>query len=223
MATGPNTPPQNVIDQLAGMIRKLNARLQRTEADLAQMAGAYQQFAQACQDQPRSITQEIDAIPGRRIFFNLVGGQAFTAAQAGLRAAAISFLISQDGPFIATHYPLVIWKPTTPEGATNFGQWSPVASWPLPAQQNADQDRIDLSYEVVDSGSQRNFQNSAAPPIFSRPDNLVPLPVPTMFAPNSTIQFYPTYEDILFNASAEVATTAGLLVVAWPGYKIVNL
>lgn len=209
--------------QIEEVIRKLVRRQQLMEQQNRQVLDKYEEFIKACQDQPRSITQEIDSIPGRRIFYNLSDRQSFTIAQNGLRAAPLTFLISQDGPFIATHYPLVQWKPNLPTTADNFGQWSPVTSWPLPLQQSTNQDRIDLSYEVVDSGSQRNFQNEAAGPLFSRPDNLVPLPVPTLFSPNTTIQFFPTFEDIFFDPDNTVDTTGGELVVTFPGYRIVNM
>lgn len=210
--------------QLAAYIRKINERLAASEAQLRQVNAKYEEFIQACENQPRSISQEIDSIPGRRIFYTLSARQDFTTALNGLRGIPLSYLISQDGPFIATHYPMAIWKPAAPATATNFGFWSPVCSWPLPTQQvGANQDRIDLSYEVVDSGSQRNFQNEAVGPIFSRPDNLIPLPQPTLFAPNSVIQFFPTFERILFASGAATPTTAGELVVGFPGYRIVNL
>ena len=171
---------------------------------------------------PRSITEEIDALPGRRIFYNLSGRQSFTIAQLAQKNDPITFVVSQDGPFIMTHYPLVAWKPNLPAGATNLGQWSPISNWPLPVQQNTNQDSIDLSYEFFDGGSQRSFNNELALPLFSRIDNLIPLPVPTMFAPSATIQLSPIYEDIAFAAPA-TPTTGGQLVVTLPGYRIVSL
>ena len=96
-----------------------------------------------------------------------------------------------------THYPVVMWRPSEPVTAARFGRWRPVTSWPLPDQAIND-DVIDLSWELVDGGSQRNFQNLAANPSFSRPDLALPLAVPTLFAPNTTIQFFPTYESISF-------------------------
>jgi hypothetical protein len=177
----------------------------------------------ATDDGPRSITEEIDSLPGRRIFYNLSGRQAFDDSQLNTRADAISFFVSQDGPFVMTHYPLVMWKPSEPTTATNLGQWSPVTSWPLPAQQVANQDNVNLSYEFFDGGSQRAFNNEVAAPLFSRPDALQPLPVPTLFAPNANINFFATYEDIFFDGDSEVPTTGGKLVVTLPGYRIVNL
>ncbi|HZJ67639.1 MAG TPA: hypothetical protein VFD36_29250 [Kofleriaceae bacterium] len=209
--------------QVSATLRQLIAKQKQNDAVLQQVLTKYDEFIKACEEQPRSITQEIDSIPGRRIFYNLCDRISFTDAQAGLRGAPLTFFISQDGPFIATHYPLVVWKPNAPSTATNLGAWSPVSSWPLPTQQVQDQDIIDLSYEVVDSGSQRNFQNEAAGPLFSRPDNPVPLPVPTLFAPNTTIQFFPTFERIFFSSEPGVPTTGGELVVIWPGYKIANM
>ena len=91
----------------------------------------------------------------------------------------------------------------------------------MPVQQDSDQDGIDLSYEFFDGGSQRSFNNEAAAPIFSRPDNLIELPQQTLFAPNSNIQFFGVFEAINFGAPA-VPSTCGELVVSIPGYRIVN-
>ena len=208
-------------NELAAVVRKLIGKQRLMEQQHRQMLDKYEEFIRACEDQPRSITQEIDSIPGRRIFYTLGDRQSFDATQAGTRGIPLTFLVSQDGPFICTHYPIAIWKPNSPDTATNFGAWRPVSTWPLP-DQVLDTDLIDLSYEVVDSGSQRNFQNEAVGPVFSRPDNLIPLPVPTLFAPNTTIQFFPTFERILFN-TAGTATDGGELYVGFPGYRIVNL
>jgi hypothetical protein len=209
--------------QLAAFLRQVVAKQKATEQKMAAIVGRYNELVTALQDQPRSITQEIDSIPGRRIFYTLNAVLPFDGSVAGLRATAMSFLVSQDGPFIATHYPMAIWRPSAPETATNFGAWRPVSTWPLP-DQVLDTDLIDLSYEIDDTGSQRNFQNEAVAPVLSRPDNMIPLPVPTLFAPNTTIRFVPTFERIVFNTTAEqVATTAGVLWVGFPGYKIVNL
>jgi hypothetical protein len=206
------------------LVQQLAARSRIFEASLKKITADHADLLKQIESQPRSVSEEIDSIPGRRIAYNLVDRINFTAAQDGLRGEPLSFLISQDGPFIATHYPMVAWKPNGPTNATNFGQWSPVTSWPLPTQQvGADQDRIDLSYELIDGGSQRNFQNAAAGPVFSRPDNIVPLPCPTLFAPNTIIQIFPTYENILFAAGAAVPATSGELVVTLPGYRVVNL
>lgn len=209
--------------KLAGFLRKVADRLKQVEDEHRQMLDKYEEFIKACEDTPRSITQEIDSIQGRRIWYTLGDRIAFTSAQNGLRGTPLTMLVSQDGPFICTHYPFVIWKPNAPDDATNFGAWSPVSSWPLPTQQVTTQDIIDLSYEVVDAGSQRNFQNGAVGPIFSRPDNLVPLPVPTLFAPNTSIQFFPTYERIFFNDAATDPTSGGELYVGFPGYRVVNM
>lgn len=202
------------------ILRKLSTRLQALEAQQA-AAGTIAQIVAAMKP-PRSVTQDIDAIDGRRIFYNLNGAISFTAADRGTRGQPITMLVSQDGPFIMTHYPLAWWLPNAPSTATNFGKWSPVSSTPLPTQELANLDIIDISYELVDGGSQRNFQNAASPPVLSRIDNLVPLPVPTLFTPNATVQFYPTYQSIAFAAPA-TPTTGGSLVVALPGYRIVNL
>ena len=170
---------------------------------------------------PRTVTEEIDAIPGRRIYFTLSQVQDFTIAQNHQRGTQMSFLVSQDGPFIQTHYPLAMWRPNAPAATTNFGRWRPVSSWPLPTQV-VGADIIDLSYEVSDGGSQRNFQNlPVSAGLLSRPDNLIPLPVPTLYTPNTPIQLTPTYENILFDST--IPPTGGTLVIGLPGYRIVNL
>lgn len=207
---------------LNALLRQVLRRQQQMEQQHNAVLAKYEEFIRACEDQPRSITQEIDSLPGRRIFYTLGALVAFTDQQDGLRGQPLQYLVSQDGAFIGTHYPLAIWRPSAPDNATNFGRWRPVASWPLPTQELGG-DIIDLSYEVVDSGSQRNFQNEPVGPIFSRPDNLIPLPVPTLFAPNSTIQVVPTFERILFDPAVDVPTTEGTLYIGFPGYRVVNM
>ena len=202
-------------------IRQLLTGHRSMKAQLEKVQAQYADFIKSCESAPVSITQEIDAIQGRRIFYTQGADQDFTIAQNGLRASAMTSTISQDGPFVATHYPFAIWKPNAPSNATNFGAWRPVSTWPLPTQELSS-DFIDISYEVVDGGSQRNFQNQPVGPLLSRPDNLIPLPVPTMFAPNAVIQIFPTYERIAFNA-AGTATTGGNLYIGIPGYRIVNM
>ena len=201
--------------------KNLAAFLRTLKSEVEQLKGAHQTFAELLA-RSRNVSDEIDQIEGRRIFFNLSDAQEFTITQDGQRGNQMTFLVSQDGPFVMTHYPWVAWRPSQPSTATNFGQWSPVYSWPLPDQELADRDVINLSYEFSDGGSQRNFQNEPAGPAFSRPDSLLPLPVPTLFAPNTTIQFTPIYEDILF-ASPATPTTGGTLVVTLYGYRIANL
>jgi hypothetical protein len=83
------------------------------------------------------------------------------------------------------------------------------------------EDIVSVSYEVQDAGSQRLFQNEPTPPVFSRPDNLIPLPVPTMLTPNSTLTTTIIFESIRF--SAEIPPTEGVIVAAYPSFRIVNL
>ena len=210
------------MSNVQAFLSKIAAEHRQMKAQLGEVLKEYAAFRKACEDAPKSITAELDSIPGRRIFYNLSQTLDFTTADAGTRAQPMSFLVSQDGPFVMTHYPLVIWRPSAPANATNFGAWQPVASWPLPTQDLTAGDRIDLSYEFVSGGSQRNFNNLPAGPLFSRPDAFAPLPVPTLFAPNETIQFIPTFERIFFAAPA-VPTTGGTLQVTLPGYRIVNM
>lgn len=168
----------------------------------------------------KSLEDEIESIKGRRIFYNLVGQQTFSSTNDGTRGNPINMLVSQDGPFVMMGYPLVMWRSSGPSNATDFGRWRPVSTFPLPTQQLTT-NFVDISWELTDGGSQRNFQNLAVPPLFSRPDAILPLPKPTLFAPNTTIQFIPTYQDILF--AGATPTTEGTLVVALPGYRIVQM
>jgi hypothetical protein len=202
------------MDGAAAEIRKIKSALQAMHGK--------QQLIEDLMAGSRSITEEIDSIPGRRIFYNLNGQATFVAADQGNRGAPINFLVSQDGPFVMTHYPMAVWRPNLPTNATNFGLWRPVAAaWPL-ADQVIDSDIVAISWEFADGGSQRNMQNLPTAAFLSRPDNLVPLSVPTLFTPNTTIQFFPTFQAILFN-DAGVPPTEGTLEVMLPGYRIVNM
>ena len=196
-------------NQLAAYIRQalapMHAEIQRLNKDIDRLKRA------------ASVEDEINLIKGRRVFYTLTGTQDFTTSQDGNRGSAIVMTVSQDGPFIMTHYPIAMWRPTLPTNATNYQQWRPVYTWPL-ADQVTDTDIVNISYEMFDGGSERGLQNAAAPPILSRPDMLHELPIPTLFAPNSSLQFIPTYHDILFNGST--APTQGTLVVGLPGYRI---
>jgi hypothetical protein len=207
---------------------KLAAYLRQLQAQQHQEMSNLRTAIAELQKRPRSITEEIDAIPGRRIVYTLSGDQSFTTSQDGTRANPINMLVSQDGPFIMTHYPAIGWYVNAPSNADNYGHWSSVSSYPLPAQQlgmtAANYDYIDISYEIVDGGSQRNFQNlTAGPNLISTRDNMIPLPVPTLFAPNTTIQIFITYNNIAFASGTSVDATGGNLHVDLPGYRIVNL
>lgn len=211
----------------AAMLRRLAAQVQSLQQEIINVRTSEARRA-------RSVDEEINAIPGRRIVYTLSGEQSFTiAANDGLRGSPINMLVSQDGPFVMTHYPLVGWTPNLPSTATRFGQWMPIRSYPLPTQQSGmlatstalatTYESIDISYELSDSGSQRNFQNiTVGAGLFSQADNMIPLPVPTLFQPNTTISIVITYNNILFGSQG-TATTGGLLHVDLPGYRIVSL
>lgn len=208
-------------EQLKAYLAKISGEHREMKRQLGDVLSEYKALRKAYDSAPKSITSELDSIPGRRIFYNLSATQTFDISQQGQRAQPMNFLVSQDGPYIMTHLPLVIWRPSAPAAATRLGNWRPVSTWPLPTQEVGD-DRIDLSYEFVSGGSQRNFQNLPAGPMFSRPDSLAPLPVPTLFNPNEVIQMILTYEAINFSA-ADVPTTQGTVQVTLPGYRIVNM
>jgi hypothetical protein len=202
--------------ELNAFLGRQQRRITAAEAEILKLQGAISQIPAHVE----SWEDELEKIDGRRIEYRLSGRVLFDATDEGTRGEPVTFQVSQDGPFIMTHYPMVLWKPTAPENTTNFGRWRPVSTYPLP-DQVVDTDIIDISYELVDGGSQRNFQNEASLPVISRPDNIVPCPKATLFAPNAAIQFFPTYEAITFDGSTP--PTEGLLVVTLIGYRIVNL
>lgn len=201
----------------------LHAGLRVLDKKLAQAVGVInQQQAQlnALMTRPRTITEEIDRIPGRRIETVLTGEVTFDANDLLRRGAPILIQVSQDGPFVMTHYPMALWRPTAPSNTTNLNRWRPVTTFPLP-DQVVDTDIIDIMYEMADGGSQRNFQNAPRGPLLSRPDNMVPAAVPTLWAPNSAISFTPTY--LAFTWDSGTPPTGGTLHVDLIGYRIVNL
>ena len=204
-------------------VNELHAGLRVLDKKLTQAIGVIQQQQaqiSSLGSRPRTITEEIDRIPGRRIESVLSGEVTFTTDDEGRRGNPILIQVSQDGPFIMTHYPMVLWRPSLPSNTTNLNRWRPVSTFPLP-DQVVDTDIIDIMYELADGGSQRNFQNAPRGPLFSRPDNLVPCAVPTLWAPNAAISFTPTYLSLTWD-SAE-PPTAGILHVDFIGYRVVNL
>lgn len=203
-------------DQIAGALRTQGAALSQAIArinDLTQRIGQLQ-------SRPTTVQEEIDAQPGRRIESVLSGEVVFTTGDIGQRATPIVIQVSQDGPFVMTHYPMVVWRPTAPTNATNYNRWRPVNSAYLPTQQ-VTTDFIDLMYEMNDGGSQRQMQNAPRGPLFSRPDNIVPCPLPTLWSPNAAIVFQPIYLSMTFNATTP--PTQGTLHVDLIGYRIANL
>lgn len=220
-------PTQN--GQIEAYIRRMQSAAIAQQEQIKQLAAE----VAALKNGPRSPDDEINAIPGRRVFYTFQGTQTFdtssSANQAGTssptpqRGAAINFAVSQDGPFVMTHYPVAMWYPTLPANATNINAWQPLMYGLLPTQSIANLDFVHISYEVADSGAGRQMQNAAVGAgLLSHPTDMIPLPAKTVFAPNTTIQFIPTYNLIFFNQSAATKTTQGTLVVMLPGYKIVN-
>lgn len=208
---------QNHAGMLAQIQRKLNA-LQQANAQLTAQVSDLM-------SRPTTITEAIDAIPGRRIESIFSGEVAFDMSDLGQRGRPVIIQISQDGDFIQTHYAQALWYPTAPNNATNLNRWRPVESAYLQTQEISG-DLIDIKYELDDAGSQRFMQNDARGPVLSRPDNIVPCPVPTQWAPNASIKFTPTYMAFLWNGGGgdgAVAPTAGVLHVDLIGYRIVNL
>lgn len=212
MANAPDSTAQKILRLIGG----LRQRIEQSSGRVA----ALEQHVSALLERPRSPADEIDELPGRRIESALVAQVDFTIAQQGQRGNPATFTVSQDGSFVQTHYPLVLWFPTAPNNTTNLNRWRPVTTFPLP-DQVVDEDIIDLQYEISDGGAGRSFQNLPRGPMFSRPDALLPLAMPTLYAPNSTIQFIPTFQRITWNSATP--PTSGTLHITLPGYRIVNL
>lgn len=215
--------------QTAALIRQQKQAILNHANALNQQSALLRELQQAVidlQSRPRSVAEEIDAIEGRRLAGTLSGEITFDINDQFTRGEPITFNVSADGPFVMTHYPLVLWRPSAPDDATNLGRWRPVSTFPLPSQV-VDADIIDLMYELYDGGSKRMFQNEAAGPLFSRPDNIVPLPLPTLFGSNSVVQFFPNYLRFSwFDPAGDeeyVAPTEGTLHVDLVGYYIANL
>lgn len=202
--------------QEAAYIRQLGAAVQAANQQIVIL----QQTVGELASRPRSVQEEIDSLVGRRIESTLDGEVLFDASDLGQRGAPIIIPVSQDGPFVQTHYPLVLWRPTAPNNTTNLNRWRPVSSFPLPTQQ-VTTDIIDILYEMQDGGNQRFFQNAPRAPLLSRPDNVVPCAVPTLWAQNTTLNFIPTY--LAFTWDSATPPTQGALHVTIPGYRIVSL
>jgi uncharacterized coiled-coil protein SlyX len=194
--------------------------LNRKIAAQGTVIASLQQAMSELSSRPRSVLEEIDAYPGRRMETMLTGEITFTLNDEGAVGAPILIQVNQDGPFVMTHYPMAIWRPSAPTNATNLGRWRPVTSFPLPTQQ-VTTDIIDIMWELQDGGSMRNMQNAPRGPGLSRPDNFIPCAVPTVFSPNSAIKFIPTYNAITWDS--ENPPTQGTLHVDLIGYRIVNL
>lgn len=202
-------------NQIAALIRQQ----QKRDAIITQLAREVQALRRGAAQAAGG--DEFSFIAGRRVHFVLAGDVNFVGTtDDGNQGQPIALAVSQDGPFIWTHWPLIMWRPNLPTTATNFGQWRPVYHGPLPTQQ-VTTDFISISYTLEDTGAGRLLQSERIPPAQSRVDDLKPLPRPMMLEPNSTLIFTPFYEDINLN-SGGTATTGGTLVVAFPGYKIIT-
>ncbi len=203
-------------DQLAAALRSHKSAL----TQLQQQLTLQQNQLNDLQSRPRSVSEEIDAIEGRRLEGTLSGEVTFDISDENTRSAPVVFTVSMDGPFVMTHYPLCLWRPTAPDDTTNLGRWRPVSTFPLPTQE-VGTDIIDMMYELQDGGNGRLLQNEPRAPLFSRPDNIVPCPVPTLWSSNSTILFIPTF--LTFTWDSDIAPTQGTLHVDLIGYRIANL
>lgn len=203
--------------------QQIHAALEQQGRQIQALLNEQARLKRKLEKKPRTLEEDLASIPGRRLFYGLAGRKTFDDGDQGKRGDPITMTISQDGPFIQTHFPIVMWRPTAPSNGTNFKRWSPVASSPLPAQEISNLDLLDISFEIQDSGTSRNFQNESLPPMFSDHRHPTRLPEVTLFEPNSTISFFPFYERVFFNGSAATPTTKGELVVALPGYRIVNM
>ncbi len=176
---------------------------------------------------------DINDIEGRRIHFTQSATMTFTAAiNDGNRGPSYMIIpIGQDGPWVMTHYPVIMWRNAASATAADVGLWRPPSHWPLP-DQIVDANVCSMSYEVFDEGSVRALQNdpqsdrntaagtqrkAVVAGLFSTANILMQLPEPTLFDTNGAIRIVITFDDIQFTD-----VTQGRLRVNLPGYKIVN-
>ena len=137
------TPIEQNLAKISAALRILDKRSGQLQSVVQQQASLIAEL----QSRPRTITEEIDQIPGRRIETVLSGEVVFDITDEGKRGNPILIQVSQDGPFVMTHYPMALWRPTLPTTATNYERWRPVSTYPLP-DQVVDTDIIDLLYEM---------------------------------------------------------------------------
>ena len=95
MATDPTTQTHS---------RLIKKALDQNQMLLGRLA-ALEDALRSALARPRSPTEALDAIPGRRIESMLVGTVDFDVNARGTRGNPVTITISQDGPFVATHYP----------------------------------------------------------------------------------------------------------------------
>jgi hypothetical protein len=180
---------------------------------------------QKVEERPMSVWDEINQIEGRRVDYVLSQDLSFTITQLGARSSGLSFQVSQDGPFIMTHYPMVSWWVNAPSNADNLGKYGAIGSWPLPTQQQGTSlDSININYEIYDSGSQRGLQTGVrSQGLLSYPGALMKMPQPVIFAAAAQIQFYCTFLDIDFATAPTNDSSGGNLHVDLVGFRCVNL
>jgi hypothetical protein len=110
---------------------------------------------------------DIDSIPGRRMAYNMSMDGTSTAGN------HVDFLISQDGPFILTHFPILLWQYR--EGTSR---------WVVSGSR---EDELGTFYLMSDESCQRMLTRNWIN-IYSQPHQLTPLPMSTLFVPNSMIR-----------------------------------
>ncbi len=192
-----------------------------TQREMSEILAPFEQELQRLKLENESLrtvfpkTINVNAIPGRRMYFTLHQTQAFTASQNGLRYQPLFLEVGRDGLFVMTGYPVIMWKASA--GGTT-GRWRPVSHWPLPDQVSG-AEIIDVSYELLDAGPNRNMQSAVPVPagLISKPENFLQLPLPQIFQANTVLALIPTYNEIDWTD-----TTAGILAVDIPGYKIIQ-
>ena len=99
--------------QLKSYLAKISGEHREMKREMSNILSEYKAFRKACEDVPKSITHELDSIPGRRIFYNLSGTQPFDDGDARTRLQPINFLVSQDGDItlvIEAFYDDAFWE-----------------------------------------------------------------------------------------------------------------
>lgn len=106
----------------------------------------------------------VEDIPGKRVPYTQVAQGTFSATSANTRTA-ITFQVSQDGPFVCT-WVSAYWRVTSGSPTGGQGRWRPISSLFALQPDGAGgtftvPDVVDFEYEVQQGGADRNWQNIA--------------------------------------------------------------
>lgn len=189
----------DAIQKLAAQNNQIWAALRNVESKLKEHEDAKQL--------KRLAPTFIEDIPGKRVPYTYVAQGTFTTTA----RTAITFQVSQDGPFVTT-YLTAHWRPTA---GANAGTWRPISQLGQ-LYAGAATDGVNFEYEIQAGGADRNWQNlpRASKDLFSDGDRPHYLGIGG---------FHERNETVIINITMLVApTNAGLLKLEFHGYKILQ-